>query len=75
MDASEGSLNHSPSLGTYRRSQPFPVSFWTKPINRVGLLTMTAIQTQVRVPTHVQPCSMGFPVGFRVTTFQARFRD
>jgi hypothetical protein len=50
-----------------------PCPFWTKPITHVGLPHITTIQTCVRVPTPTQLCSAGFPGGFKVTAFQARF--
>ena len=53
--------------------QPFPMPFWAKPIIHVGLLFITTILACVRVPTHTQLCSAGFPGGFSVTAFHARF--
>jgi len=52
--------------------QPFPRPFWAKPIIHVGLLCITTIPEGVRVPTHTQLCSAGFPGGFRVSAFHAR---
>ena len=56
-------------------AQPLSLPFWPKPIIRVGLPKLTTIQSWVRVPIHMQLCSVGFPVGFRVTTFYPRFAD
>ncbi len=50
-----------------------PCPFWTKPLTHFGLFFMTTVQTCVRVPIPMQLCSTGFPVGFRVTAFHARF--
>ena len=58
-----------------RVAQPFSMPFWTKPIIRVGLSHLTTIQAWVRVPIPTQLCSMGFAVGFRVTTCYPRSWD
>ena len=63
------------SLGRME-SRPAPSrAFWPKPIIRVGLFNLTTIQTWIRLPVHMQLCSAGFPVGFRVTAFSPRFAD
>ena len=51
------------------------LTFWSKPIIRVGLFNVTTIQTWIRVPVHMQLCSAGFLVGFQVTAFYPRFTD
>jgi hypothetical protein len=50
-----------------------PCPFWAKPITHVGLFHITTVRKCVCVPIHMQLCSTGFPGGFRVTAFQARF--
>jgi hypothetical protein len=43
-----------------------PISFpiLGKPLIRVGLMTITMVQTRVRITTHDLRCLAGFPVGF-----------
>ena len=63
------------SLGRME-SRPAPIrAFWPKPIIRVGLFNVTTIQTWICLPAHMQLCSAGFPIGFRVTAFSPRFAD
>jgi hypothetical protein len=50
-----------------------PGPFWAKPLTHVGLFHTTTVPKCVRVPTHTPLCWAGFPGGFRVTAFQARF--
>ena len=50
-----------------------PCPFWAKPLTHLGLFFMTTVQKCLRVPIPMQLCSTGFPGGFRVTAFHARF--
>ena len=50
-----------------------PCPFWAKPLTHVGLFHITTVQKCIRVPIPMQLCLTGFPSGFRVTAFQARF--
>ena len=63
------------SLGRLQTRPALILAFWPKPIIRVGLSHLTTIQTWIRLPVHIQLCSTGFPVGFRVTAFYPRFGD
>ena len=51
-------------------SASFPIlgaglSIWLSPHN------VTTVQTQIRIPAHIQLCSTGFPARFRVTAFSS----
>ena len=63
------------SLGQLENCPALLRAFWPKPIIRVGLFNVTTIQTWIRVPAHIQLCSAGFPIGFRVTAFYPRLAD
>jgi hypothetical protein len=51
-------------LGHVESCPALILTFWSKPIIRVGLFNVTTIQSWIRVPVHTQLGSTGFPVGF-----------
>ena len=63
------------SLGQVESRPALIRAFWPKPIIRVGLFNVTTILSWVRMPIHMQLCSLGFPVGFWVTIVYPRFTD
>jgi hypothetical protein len=63
------------SLGRLQNRPAPSLAFWPQPIIRVGCSNLTTIRTWIRLPAHMQLCSAGFPIGFRVTAFSPRFAD
>jgi len=61
-----------PTARSRNRAVILLVLFGPSLLTQVGLFVLTTIQTWVRLPAHIQLCSTGFPVGFRVTAFHSR---